>query len=328
MSNKKCHVGCQGFKPALTSWLGGVCVTFESKQIKYGDVLRRVTVPERIMTGEPNMTYSELVDTIRQTFKVPASTEVVVTYTDNDNDVVTMTGDHDLHDAFVLQGLNPLRLTVTTTAVANTESPVTPAAARAQAQAQAPPPPPPLPTPGRWGSHGRHGRHGRPQNLPDMKNFLDSTMKFSQETAKQTADHVQQVLHACEPLIRGAPKMVVSEVVESLIKAFSSQPAAGPAAPKEKEELSEPLLVPPQQYGRPAFGVCPVVVNPFCPAPTPPAPPTPSPIGPTGGEGESGMRFGRPMSGADMKDDVRHDGVQCDVCKACPIVGTRYKSNK
>ena len=77
-------------------------------------MLGRVTVPVRFATGGPNITYNELVETIRQKFKLPATSEILVTYADNEMDVVTMTNDQDLHDALVLQGLNPLRLNVAT----------------------------------------------------------------------------------------------------------------------------------------------------------------------------------------------------------------------
>ena len=281
-----------------------VCSRFSvllAYQIKFGDVLRRVTVPESLLSNGLDMTYHQLEDTIRQTFKIPSSSEIVVTYTDKDNDVVTMAGDQDLHDACILQGLNPLRLTVT----------LVPAIPEPVTGAQA--------SPGRWGPQNRHGRSGRLQNLPDLKNLVDTTMKFSQETAKQTSDHVTQVLHACEPLIKGAPKMVVNEVYESLLKAFSSQPG-----PLPRDGLTAPLLAPMGSNGQPWNS------SSQCPAP---GPPTPSPIGPSGdGDFGSCTKFmdGTTATSADEKNGncVYHQGVQCDICNMCPIGGTRYKSNK
>jgi hypothetical protein len=81
-------------------------------QIKYGEVLRRVTVEPSLLGNTPDMTFSQLEETIRQAFKIPAASNLVITYKDVDNDVVTMVGDQDIHDALVFQGLNPLRLTV------------------------------------------------------------------------------------------------------------------------------------------------------------------------------------------------------------------------
>jgi hypothetical protein len=75
-------------------------------QIKYSEVLRHVSVESS------DMTFSQLEETIRQAFKIPAASNLVITYKDVDNDVVTMVGDQDIHDALVFQGLNPLRLTV------------------------------------------------------------------------------------------------------------------------------------------------------------------------------------------------------------------------
>jgi hypothetical protein len=92
-----------------------MATTFVLK-IKYADTLRRITVQASPSTNGPDLSYSQLEDIIRQTFKLPVSLELVITYTDMENDVVTMGGDQDLQDACVNQGLNPLRLQVTTVA--------------------------------------------------------------------------------------------------------------------------------------------------------------------------------------------------------------------
>ncbi|CAI5461452.1 unnamed protein product [Closterium sp. Yama58-4] len=49
---------------------------------------------------------------IRKLFKIPADKPITVTYTDSDGDVITVSTDEDLHDAFIYQELNPLRLDV------------------------------------------------------------------------------------------------------------------------------------------------------------------------------------------------------------------------
>jgi hypothetical protein len=92
-------------------------------QIKYADALRRITVQASPSTNGPDLSYSQLEDIIRQTFKLPVSLELVITYTDMENDVVTMAGDQDLQDACVNQGLNPLRLQVTTVASSTAATP-------------------------------------------------------------------------------------------------------------------------------------------------------------------------------------------------------------
>jgi hypothetical protein len=84
-------------------------------KIKYGEVLRRIIVPQREARYPPcpATSFSELEERIRTMFKIPSSSEIVVTYTDKDNDVITLAGDEDLYDACAVQGLNPLRLHVT-----------------------------------------------------------------------------------------------------------------------------------------------------------------------------------------------------------------------
>ncbi|KAG6542949.1 hypothetical protein Mapa_015641 [Marchantia paleacea] len=86
-------------------------------KIKYEDTLRRLTYPGHRPYGDQYndklITYAKLEANIRDLFKLPASSQIRVTYTDKDNDVVTMGDDQDLEDACVLQGLNPLRLFVT-----------------------------------------------------------------------------------------------------------------------------------------------------------------------------------------------------------------------
>lgn len=45
-------------------------------------------------------------------FQISPVERLVITYTDQDNDVVTMGDDQDLHDACVVQRINPLRIQV------------------------------------------------------------------------------------------------------------------------------------------------------------------------------------------------------------------------
>ncbi|CAK9210331.1 unnamed protein product, partial [Sphagnum troendelagicum] len=94
-------------------------------KIKYEETLRRLTVPQgnTAYPPSPAMSFRELEESIRKMFKLPSSSEIILRYTDTDNDVITFSGDEDLHDACVVQGLNPLRLHVTLVAAATPPTP-------------------------------------------------------------------------------------------------------------------------------------------------------------------------------------------------------------
>jgi len=94
-------------------------------KIKYEEVLRRMTVPQKEggYPPCPAISFGELEESIRTMFKIASSSEIVVKYTDKDNDVITLAGDEDLYDACAVQGLNPLRLHVTSFAVAAAPTP-------------------------------------------------------------------------------------------------------------------------------------------------------------------------------------------------------------
>ncbi len=94
-------------------------------KIKYEETLRRLTVPQGNVAYPPSpaMSFRELEESIRKMFKLPSSSEIILRYTDTDNDVITFSGDEDLHDACVVQGLNPLRLHVTLVAAATPPTP-------------------------------------------------------------------------------------------------------------------------------------------------------------------------------------------------------------
>ncbi|KAH9299199.1 hypothetical protein KI387_030881, partial [Taxus chinensis] len=78
--------------------------------VKFNDTLRRLTVLVR-EDGKPDISLEALRSKIRELFKFSPNTNIVITYTDEDADVVTMADDVDFLDA-VNQGLNPLRLDV------------------------------------------------------------------------------------------------------------------------------------------------------------------------------------------------------------------------
>lgn len=80
-------------------------------KIKLESTLRRVIVQEA-NDGKPDLTFEELDAKIRGMFQIPYSSRLVITYTDQDNEIVTMGDDLDLHDACIVQRINPLRMEV------------------------------------------------------------------------------------------------------------------------------------------------------------------------------------------------------------------------
>ncbi|CAK9864865.1 unnamed protein product [Sphagnum jensenii] len=310
-------------------------------KIKYADTLRRITVQASPSSNGPDLSYVQLEDIIRQTFKLPPASEIAITYTDMENDVVTMTGDQDLQDACVHQGLNPLRLQVTVVGPAATtiDYTTTPFAAprfghHHHHHHHGPHPA----TGGPHGGlpHGRQGRHqgGRPQQNPLLppppifKSWLDSTVKLSQDTAKQTADHVAQVLQACEPLIKNAPKQVMSEVLESITKAIAAMPNGG--GNNRDDLVTHPFATAPSLFSQ-GCSINTVFGQP-CLAPT--GATAPSPIEEQTSSAKAPKEIGAATTGtpsaitAPEDQPVLHNGVQCDICNMSPIVGPRYKSQK
>lgn len=80
-------------------------------KIKYENSLRRLTIQNPLSIEK--LSFVQLETRIRELLKLPATAEMVVTYTDKENDVVTMTNDEDVVDALDHQALNPLRVSVT-----------------------------------------------------------------------------------------------------------------------------------------------------------------------------------------------------------------------
>eukprot|EP01018_Ginkgo_biloba_P035315 Gb_41629 [translate_table: standard] len=79
-------------------------------KVKHEGTLRRFTVVLK-EDGSSSLSLDALRGKIRQLFKFGCNQDMVITYTDEDKDVVTIADDADLMDA-VQQGLNPLRLDV------------------------------------------------------------------------------------------------------------------------------------------------------------------------------------------------------------------------
>eukprot|EP00250_Pteridium_aquilinum_P014097 c21778_g1_i1 orf=2-475(-) len=80
-------------------------------KIKFQNTLRRLTIAEG-EDGSLGLTFADLVSKICNMFQISCDGRLVITYTDEDNDVVTMGDDQDLHDACIVQRINPLRMHV------------------------------------------------------------------------------------------------------------------------------------------------------------------------------------------------------------------------
>ncbi|KAL6541989.1 hypothetical protein OROGR_011475 [Orobanche gracilis] len=78
-------------------------------KVKYGDTLRRFNL--QMVRGELNLNMDGLREKIISLFSFDPDTELVLTYIDEDEDVVTLASDDDFRDA-VKQELDPLRITV------------------------------------------------------------------------------------------------------------------------------------------------------------------------------------------------------------------------
>ncbi|KAG9132955.1 hypothetical protein Leryth_021846 [Lithospermum erythrorhizon] len=83
-------------------------------RVKHEDTLRRFTA--RIVNEELDLNMDRLREKIISLFKFAPDTQLHFTYNDEDNDVVGLLDDEDLHDA-VRQALNPLRITVSSSTV-------------------------------------------------------------------------------------------------------------------------------------------------------------------------------------------------------------------
>ncbi|XP_051133498.1 protein JOKA2-like [Andrographis paniculata] len=77
-------------------------------KVKYGDVLRRFN--SQIVDGELKLTVDGLRKKIITLFNLDVDAQLVLTYIDEDGDLVTLADDDDIRDV-VKQGLNPLRIT-------------------------------------------------------------------------------------------------------------------------------------------------------------------------------------------------------------------------
>ncbi|KAG6542940.1 hypothetical protein Mapa_015632 [Marchantia paleacea] len=88
-------------------------------KVEFEGILRRL--PYNIQ-GTEDLSFAKLEARVRELFKLPSEAQLKMTYNDKEDDVVTLTNDHELQDACVTQELSPLRLQVFIVAPKTAES--------------------------------------------------------------------------------------------------------------------------------------------------------------------------------------------------------------
>ncbi|KAL8118394.1 protein JOKA2-like isoform X2 [Apium graveolens] len=83
--------------------------TFIVIKVQYGETLRRFS--SQIVDGKLDLDMNALREKVHSLYSFPVGSELVLTYIDEDKDVVTLADEEDLND-IVRQSLNPLRITV------------------------------------------------------------------------------------------------------------------------------------------------------------------------------------------------------------------------
>ncbi|KAK1363163.1 Next to BRCA1 protein 1 [Heracleum sosnowskyi] len=78
-------------------------------KVQYGETLRRFS--SQIVDGKLDLDMNALREKVHSLYSFPVGSELVLTYIDEDKDVVTLADEEDLDD-IVRQSLNPLRITV------------------------------------------------------------------------------------------------------------------------------------------------------------------------------------------------------------------------
>lgn len=78
-------------------------------KVQYGDILRRFS--SQIVDGKLDLDMNALREKVHSLYSFPVGSELILTYIDEDKDVVTLADEEDLND-IVRQSLNPLRITV------------------------------------------------------------------------------------------------------------------------------------------------------------------------------------------------------------------------
>ena len=163
-------------------------------QVKYDTSLRRFNVYAR-EDGSLDLSLAGLRSKICELFQFNPYAEFVITYVDEDNDIVTMADDSDLLDV-LHQGLNPLRLEVSLTSQNNR-------ATEKQPQSQPSTP--------------------RNFSLPkDQRQAFDLSI-FSNETLKLLPEPLRKAILKCtKETVDLASAPAVAELIEGVIKLAST----------------------------------------------------------------------------------------------------------
>eukprot|EP01018_Ginkgo_biloba_P022523 Gb_14923 [translate_table: standard] len=264
-------------------------------QVKCGNTLRRFTLNAR-KYGSPELSLNGLKSKICELFKFDANVQLVITYKDEDNDVITMADEDDFLD-LLDQGLNPLRLEVSLASQNDMGGDL-----QSQNGSSIP----------KSSTAGEQGQN------------TDSRVICSDEALKLVSEPLRKVLMKCaEDAVAKAvdsTRPAVSEFMETLIRIASTR--IGPLSEGQQSvgvnggtEANNSNLPPMSD------GVNQSVHN-FQPAtPRFSVPSVPPPCGEINGNvSKRNSGFSENML------HTIHRGIRCDGCDISPIVGPRYKS--
>lgn len=264
---------------------------------KYNTSLRRFNVLP-MEDGSLDLSLAGLRSKICELFQFNPSTQFVITYVDEDNDIVTMADDNDLLDV-LNQGLNPLRLEVSLMSQNNR-------ATEKQAQSQPSTP--------------------RNFSIPkEQGQAFDLRSICSEETLKVLPEPLRKAILKCtKETANLASTTAVAELIEGVVKLVSTH--LGPLLERQQTggvgsgtqpNSTVPFINVSAEQG--TVNAQPVNAQPtsgdrFIPSPQ-------LPFGQVHGFGLKGNQcFGENMH------RTFHKGVQCDGCGMHPIIGPRYKS--
>lgn len=261
-------------------------------KVKYNTSLRRFNVFP-MEDGSLDLSLAGLRSKICELFQFNPSAQFVITYVDEDNDIVTMADNNDLLDV-LNQGLNPLRLEVSLMGQNNR-------ATEKQSQSQPSTP--------------------RDFSIPkEQGKAFDLRSICSDETLKLLPEPLSKAILKCtKETTNLASTTAVAELIEGVIKLVSTHlgplierqqtgGAGGGAQPNSTVAFVNASAEQGTGNAQPSSG------DRFVPSPLPP-------VGHAHGFGlKENHGFGENMHG------TFHRGVQCDGCGMHPIIGPRYKS--
>eukprot|EP01018_Ginkgo_biloba_P015454 Gb_13685 [translate_table: standard] len=263
-------------------------------KVKYGNTLRRFNLYAS-KDGSPELSLNGLKSKICELFKFDGNAQLVITYKDEDNDVITMVDEDDILDV-LHQGLNPLRLEVSLASQNDMGGDL-----QSQNGSSTP----------KSSTAGEQGQS------------TDSRIICPDEALKLVSEPLRKVLMKCvkDPVVKAvASTPAVSEFMEGLIRIASTR--IGPLSEGQQgvgandgTKANNSNLAPISD------GVNQSVHN-FQPAPPSLSVPSAPPLC-----GEINGNVSKKNSGfSENMHRTFHRGVQCDGCGITPIVGPRYKS--